>query len=88
MTNNFLEWKWKDVHFLIFLAFRCCYCYNWNPARKQRPPAPLLQLPSAPPGENEESSPSSESEVEGEAKEGEVDEVNLDETASEGNYRP
>jgi len=26
-----------------FIAFRCCYCYYWNPARKQRPVAPKLQ---------------------------------------------
>jgi len=28
-----------------FIAFRCCYCYYWNPARKQRPVAPKLQQP-------------------------------------------
>lgn len=30
-----------------FIAFRCCYCYYWNPARKQRSTAPRLpeQLP-------------------------------------------
>jgi len=26
-----------------YVAFRCCYCYYWNPARKQRPVAPRLQ---------------------------------------------
>lgn len=25
-----------------YIAFRCCYCYFWNPARKQRPSAPRL----------------------------------------------
>jgi len=25
-----------------FVAYRCCYCYYWNPARKQRPAAPRL----------------------------------------------
>jgi len=25
-----------------YVAFRCCYCYYWNPARKQRPVAPRL----------------------------------------------
>ena len=25
-----------------YIAFRCCYCYYWNPARKQRPVAPRL----------------------------------------------
>ena len=28
-------------------AFRCCYCFYWNPARKQRPTAP--RLPAGPP---------------------------------------
>lgn len=27
---------------LFFKAFRCCYCYHLNPARKQRPIAPKL----------------------------------------------
>lgn len=27
-----------------YLAFRCCYCYALNPARKQRPRAPQLNL--------------------------------------------
>jgi len=26
-----------------YIAYRCCYCYYWNPARKQRPVAPKLQ---------------------------------------------
>ncbi|CAB3372887.1 Hypothetical predicted protein [Cloeon dipterum] len=47
-----------------YLAFRCCYCFSWNPARKQRPPAPLLCLPSAPSELEGESSPSSDSEQE------------------------
>jgi len=25
-----------------YVAYRCCYCYYWNPARKQRPVAPKL----------------------------------------------
>ncbi|TRY68903.1 hypothetical protein TCAL_04157 [Tigriopus californicus] len=25
-----------------YTAYRCCYCYHWNPARKQRPTAPKL----------------------------------------------
>lgn len=25
-----------------YIAFRCCYCFYWNPARKQRPQAPRL----------------------------------------------
>lgn len=27
-----------------YLAFRCCYCHGWNPARKQRPSAPRLPV--------------------------------------------
>jgi len=30
-----------------YIAFRCCYCFYWNPARKQRPTAP--RLPAGPP---------------------------------------
>ncbi|XP_071516452.1 uncharacterized protein [Panulirus ornatus] len=26
-----------------YLAFRCAYCFYWNPARKQRPSAPRLE---------------------------------------------
>merc|ERR1712203_244112 len=26
-----------------YVAFRCAYCFYWNPARKQRPVAPRLQ---------------------------------------------
>merc|ERR1712113_833573 len=26
-----------------YIAYRCCYCFYWNPARKQRPIAPKLQ---------------------------------------------
>ncbi|XP_054712213.1 endoplasmic reticulum junction formation protein lunapark-A-like isoform X3 [Uloborus diversus] len=34
-----------------FIAFRCCYCFHWNPPRNQQPPPPRLTLPnpSAPP---------------------------------------
>ncbi|ROT81320.1 Protein lunapark [Penaeus vannamei] len=34
-----------------YLAFRCAYCYYWNPARKQRPSAPRLEdlTPQPPP---------------------------------------
>merc|ERR1712029_648737 len=30
-----------------YIAYRCCYCYYWNPARKQRPVAPRLPEQSA-----------------------------------------
>ena len=26
-----------------FIAYRCCYCHYWNPARKQKPTAPRLE---------------------------------------------
>jgi len=26
-----------------YVAYRCCYCFYWNPARKQRPVAPKLR---------------------------------------------
>lgn len=29
-----------------FIAFRCCYCFHWNPPRSQQPPAPRLPLPA------------------------------------------
>ena len=31
-----------------FVAFRCCYCFHVNPARKQRPTAPKLETFSSP----------------------------------------
>ena len=36
---------WQNL--ILILAFRCCYCYYWNPARKQRPTAPKLQEATA-----------------------------------------
>lgn len=30
-----------------YIAYRCCYCFYWNPARKQKPVAPRLQQPPA-----------------------------------------
>jgi len=29
-----------------YMAFRCCYCFHWNPAKKQRPLAPRLPIPA------------------------------------------
>lgn len=43
-----------------YIAYRCCYCFYWNPARKQRPVAPKLQ----PPPVNSPSSTDSSSEEE------------------------
>jgi hypothetical protein len=33
---------------MIILAFRCCYCYKLNEAKKQRPSAPPLEGLSTP----------------------------------------
>lgn len=30
-----------------YIAYRCCYCYYWNPARRQRPVAPRLPDPGS-----------------------------------------
>ena len=30
-----------------YIAYRCCYCYHWNPARKERPVAPKLPAGTA-----------------------------------------
>ncbi|XP_066956687.1 endoplasmic reticulum junction formation protein lunapark-A-like [Macrobrachium rosenbergii] len=42
--NNYLLYK-------LLTAFRCAYCFYWNPARKQRPFAPRLETitPQLPP---------------------------------------
>lgn len=32
----------------LITAFRCCYCNFWNPARKQKPPAPKLPTDESP----------------------------------------
>ncbi|KAG0717760.1 Endoplasmic reticulum junction formation protein lunapark-B [Chionoecetes opilio] len=64
-----------------YLAFRCAYCYYWNPARKQRPSAPRLEnlaLQRPPPlpttqdqdEEEEEDQESSSGEEEEEEEEG------------------
>ncbi|KAK7076901.1 hypothetical protein SK128_025629, partial [Halocaridina rubra] len=67
-----------------YLAFRCAYCFYWNPARKQRPSAPRLETitPQLPPPipmteeedeeeeqEEQESSSGEEEEEEGAAEE-------------------
>ncbi len=41
-----------------YVAYRCCYCYYWNPARKQRPVAPRLM--ASPSSRRDSSSESSE----------------------------
>nr|CAD7193773.1 unnamed protein product [Timema douglasi] len=39
-----------------YFSFRCCYCYFWNPARKQRPTAPALTPPVKDPSSENSSS--------------------------------
>lgn len=61
-----------------YLAFRCCYCYYWNPARKQRPHAPRLpMLPAIPPGGT------SEGQKNAEGEESASDEDGSEETSSD-----
>ncbi|PSN52408.1 Protein lunapark-B [Blattella germanica] len=45
-----------------YVGFRCCYCFFWNPARKQRPQAP--RLPSASSGTSSLQGHTSASELE------------------------
>ena len=40
--RNFLSPRDHVISSISLLAFRCCYCYHLNPARKQRPTAPKL----------------------------------------------
>ena len=42
------------------LAYRCCYCHYWNPARKQRPTAPKLEASTLRPQTSTETSSSDE----------------------------
>ncbi|KAG8178895.1 hypothetical protein JTE90_018582 [Oedothorax gibbosus] len=60
-----------------YVAFRCCYCFQFNPPRNQQPPPPRLTLPAPPPsappaiteGPGSELSTSSDSEGSGDEKE-------------------
>merc|ERR1712018_362744 len=54
-----------------YIAYRCCYCHYWNPARKQRPTAPKLEASALRPQVSTESS-SDEEESESTAKEPET----------------
>merc|ERR1712080_601043 len=54
-----------------FIAYRCCYCHYWNPARKQRPTAPRLEASALKPQISTESSLDEEEESESRAKESE-----------------
>ncbi|KAK8729976.1 hypothetical protein OTU49_008416 [Cherax quadricarinatus] len=76
-----------------YLAFRCAYCFYWNPARKQRPSAPRLEnlAPLRPPSlpinedqedDDEQESSSSEEEDEDEEVEDEEGGVEDEESGS------
>ncbi|KXJ23332.1 endoplasmic reticulum junction formation protein lunapark-B [Exaiptasia diaphana] len=41
-----------------YVAFRCCYCFYFNPARKQRPIAPKLEDDPMTPGRSRKNPPS------------------------------
>ena len=42
---HFINWYVVDILYSMPTAYRCCYCFYWNPARKQKPIAPRLQAP-------------------------------------------
>merc|ERR1719410_417838 len=54
-----------------YIAYRCCYCHYWNPARKQKPTAPKLEPSALRPQISTESS-SEDEESESPAKEFEI----------------
>jgi len=64
-----------------YIAYRCCYCHYWNPARKQKPTAPKLepsalrpQISTESSSEDEESeSPAKELEIASDSKESSKD---------------
>ncbi|XP_067931434.1 endoplasmic reticulum junction formation protein lunapark-B-like [Watersipora subatra] len=55
-----------------FLSFRCCYCFNINEARKQRPNAPRLNLDTTVGSSTDEEGSELESDEETEETEGET----------------
>merc|ERR1719278_624500 len=68
-----------------YIAFRCCYCYYWNPARKQRPVAPRLPAAAAAASASDSSSgsdmsapPSAEQSRRASVVEGESEDVGAD----------
>ncbi|XP_047498345.1 endoplasmic reticulum junction formation protein lunapark-A-like isoform X3 [Penaeus chinensis] len=81
-----------------YLAFRCAYCYYWNPARKQRPSAPRLEdlTPQPPPSlsvpedqeeedeDDDEEEEDEEEQEEQESSSGEEEEEEEEEDEDEG----
>ncbi len=41
--NEGLKNVFKLKILVFVIAYRCCYCFYWNPARKQKPTAPKLE---------------------------------------------
>ncbi|GBM94422.1 Endoplasmic reticulum junction formation protein lunapark [Araneus ventricosus] len=85
-----------------YVAFRCCYCFHFNPPRSQQPPPPRLTLPappaSAPPaitdGPSSEAASSSSDETEVESVSDvdssiskSEDKVDISETKDSSNHR-
>ncbi|KAK8391462.1 hypothetical protein O3P69_017207 [Scylla paramamosain] len=84
-----------------YLAFRCAYCYYWNPARKQRPSAPRLEdlAPQLPPPlpttqdqeeeeEDDQESSSGEDEEDEEEEEGGAEESESNNSSGEEEEGP
>lgn len=76
-----------------YLAFRCCYCMGFNPARKQKPVAPRLaqhyQLTAPanhPQKSDSENNPTSVTEPESDA-ESEIDKLRIEEVANSENEK-
>nr|XP_045594910.1 endoplasmic reticulum junction formation protein lunapark-A-like isoform X2 [Procambarus clarkii] len=71
-----------------YLAFRCAYCFYWNPARKQRPSAPRLENlapplpPSLPIAEDQEDEDDEQESSSGEEEEEDDDEGGVEEEES------
>jgi len=55
-----------------FIAYRCCYCHYWNPARKQKPTAPRLEASALLRPQVVTESSSDEEESESRVKESEI----------------
>lgn len=63
-----------------FIAFRCCYCYSYNPARKQRPMAPRLSLQLPLPVDKEQSVDRTSSSTDDSANEGATESIAEDDS--------
>lgn len=75
-----------------YVAYRCCYCYYWNPARKQRPVAPRLPAAAAAASASDSSSgsdmsapPSAQQSRRASVVEGESEDVGADSVHTDAN---